>query len=185
MDKNQLQQQNLEDEENDFCSYDRNKVYSKKIQHQTKFEELENSEMNHLDDIIKRSKTSPNKPDFSSSQDSNNKQEFDSKENIESTDSKGTKLKKLKQKLKEHLNKSMEYEIDVEEREFKDQISEKIKKRKLSQKEGDFNSMELYNLKILDSFGGHLTNGNKMPVLDNNMTSLESRLMGWVIRFIN
>ena len=72
MDRKDLKQQHLEDEEVEYKSFNRQKVYPKQIEHPDSFTKSDQNDINHLQDIIKRSKTSPLKTNLSLSKESLN-----------------------------------------------------------------------------------------------------------------
>jgi isoleucyl-tRNA synthetase len=174
MNKELLNQQKLEDD--NFCSYNQDKIYTKQIEHSLPFEKKQTAEVTHLQDIIKRSKTSPNKQELIMS-DSESKRMIYTEEEVKSSkENRSEKFQKLKQKFSEKLNNLSEYEIELGEKDFKDQISEKIKERNELEKNPEINLSDINNLRILDSFGGNRTQ-NKQPLTDeNNMTSLEKKM---------
>jgi hypothetical protein len=170
MNKDELRQQNLE--EDNFCSYNQNKIYTKRIDHSLPFEKKQTAEVMHLQDIIKRSKTSPSKKE-PTSDDESRKTNYNEKEtqNV----NRSLKFQKLKQKLSEKMNNISEYEIELGEKDFKEQISERIKERN-DLENNDINISDINNLRILDSFGGNRTQNKQQFNDENNTTSLEKKL---------
>ena len=157
MSKEGLKQQHLEE---DFRSDPQNQVVSRGW-----FEKKQKPETAHLEDIIKRSKISPKKEEVSHESEKKDEQKE------EKSESRLEKILKLKKRLNEHLNGSGEYEIELAEKDFKDQLSDK-RRAKASQSS---ENTDLDNLRILDSFGGgNVGKGEE----DKNLTSLEGGLMG-------
>lgn len=126
-----------------------------------------------LEDIIKRSKTSPMKEGPESSKKQTRKEEISEGVGREGTSR--ASFHRLRPSLKQEFGESFDYEIELKACDFKEQLSDRIKGKGAFRREDDTQEGDIHNLRILDSFGAKLSQRRQQASAENNLTSLEKK----------